>query len=205
MKSIVINTKLSIVLFLGVVVFWFCSICSESFNPFTKTVENTRVIEKGTITTDNCCNNYNPVGKIIWEGKVGEDWLKFEDRFDLGDNNTIYDSFYYVSDIESGKVSLVRVGRVVLFIMLFTFSISYLIIMLTSDKEYFYNYTGAKFTKDLKFLSTTLIFFGYDENIIERTVNTLLERDRKNLYLIDSVNDVEKMFWEEYEKQKDIT
>lgn len=200
MKSIVINSILSVVLFLGVVVFWFCSICSETFNPFTKTVEFTRVIEKSTI---NGCNQ--TVGTIIWEGKVGEDWLRFDDRFDLGNNNSVYDSFYTINEIESGKVNRVRVGRVVLFIMFFAFSLSYVIIMSASDKEYFYNYTNTKFTKDIKFLSTTLIFFGYDESIIERTVNTLLERNKNQTYLIGSVNDIEKMFWEEYEKQKDIT
>ena len=199
MKSIVINTTLSIVLFLGTIVFWFCSICSEAFNPFTKTVEDTRVIEKSTIK--RC--DHSTVGKIIWEGKVGEDWLKFEDRFSLNDYNTVYDSFYYVSDIESGKVNLVRTGRIVLFSLFFAFSLCYVVIMSTSEKEYFYNYTNTKFTKDVKFLSTTLIFFGYDENIIERTVNTLLERNE--FYHICSINDIEKMFWEEYEKQKDIT
>lgn len=200
MKSIVINSTLSIVLFLSVVVFWFCSICSETFNPFTKTVKYIRVIEKSTISCD-----HSTLGKIIWEGKVGEDWLKFDDRFNLCDNNTVYDSFYTVSDIESGKVNRIRIGRVVLFVLLFAFSIIYVIIMSASDKDYFYNYTSAKFTKDLKFLSTALIFFGYDKNIIERTVNNLLEKSKNQLYLIDSVNDVDKMFWEEYEKQKDIT
>lgn len=201
MKSIVINSILSVVLFLGTVVFWFCSICSETFNPFTKTVEDTRVIEKSTIKRCDHCT----IGKIIWEGKVGEDWLRFDDRFDLGDNNSVYDSFYTVSDIESGKVNRARVGRIVLFVLLFAFSIIYVVIMSASDKDYFYNYTSTKFTKDLKFLSTALIFFGYDENIIERTVNNLLERSKDQIYLIGSVNDVEKMFWEEFEKQKDIT
>ena len=201
MKSIVINTLLSVVLFLGTIVFWFCSICSETFNPFTKTVEYTRVIEKSTIK--RC--DHSTVGKIIWEGKVGEDWLRFDDRFDLKDNNTVYDSFYYVSDIESGKVNQIRMGRVVLFIMLFAFSILYVVIMSSSDKVHFYDYTSTKFTKDLKFLSTTLIFFGYDENIIERTVNNLLERNKSSIHLIGSAKDIDNMFWEEYEKQKDIT
>lgn len=201
MKSIVINSILSVVLFLGTIVFWFCSICSDTFNPFTKTVEYTRVIEKGTIKRCDHCT----IGTIIWEGKVGEDWLRFDDRFDLKDNNTVYDSFYTINEIESGKVSRVRIGRVVLFVMFFAFSLLYVIIMSTSEKEYFYNYTSTKFTKDIKFLSTTLIFFGYDENTIERTVNTLLERNKNQIYLIGSAKDIDNMFWEEYEKQKDIT
>ncbi len=201
MKSIVINSLLSVVLFLGTIVFWFCSICSETFNPFTKTVEDTRVIEKSTIKRCDHCT----VGKIVWEGKVGEDWLRFDDRYSLEDNNSVYDSFYTINEIESGKVNRVRVGRIVLFIMFFAFSLCYVIIMSSSDKEYFYSYTSTKFTKDIKFLSTTLIFFGYDENIIERTVNTLLERNKNQIYLIGSAKDIDNMFWEEYEKQKDIT
>lgn len=203
MKSIVINTALSIVLFLGTIVFWFCSICSETFNPFTKTVEFTRVIEKGTIKR----RDYYTVGKIVWEGKVGEDWLKFDDRFNLNDNNTVYNSFYYVSEIESGKVNLVQTGRVVLIVMLFVFSLLYVTVISSAIRgEHFYNYTSTDFTKDIKFLSTALIFFGYDENIIERTVNNLLETYKNQVcYPIGSVNDIEMMFWKEYEKQKDIT
>lgn len=208
MKSIVINKIFSTLLLTGVAVFWICSLCSSTFNPFTKTVECVRILEKKTVDIGRCSNTcshgHHLVEEIVWEGKSDGEWQTYKDKVDIGSGN-VYDSFYTLGDIESGKVDRVLIGRVLLFILVILPSIAtYWAASFTSDSR-FYDYTNTKFTKDIKFLSTALIFFGYDKNIIERTVNNLLERSKNQIYLIYSVNDVEEMFWEEYNKQKDIT
>lgn len=199
MKKLIIKGSISIVLIAITLILSIYSIFIS--NIFIDTITDIRIIDKTKKIACNhsrsCPGNFHYI--IEWEGySENMDKLqKYKSEYtNLGKFPKIINGDYcghYISDLEFGEITLVLLDRVILFLILIALSV---ILPITINTEFYYK-EKLEFIGDVKFISSILIFFGYDPIILNRLV-------KKTDYYksCNTFSGIMTWLWLEYDKEK---
>lgn len=199
MKRLIITGSISVVLIATTLILSIYSIFIS--NIFVDTITDIRIIDK---TKKIACNHSHscPGGFhyiIEWEG-----YSEKMNKLQKYKNEYVYSgefpeivnccSSYNISDLEFGEITVVLGGRIILFLILIAFSIMLPIAIIGTEFHYI---EKLEFIEDVKFISSILIFFGYDSIILNRLV--------RKINYCKSFNTFSKFMtwlWLEYDKEK---
>lgn len=200
MKQLIIKGSISAVLIATTLILTIYSIFIS--NIFVDTITDIRIIDKtkkvACSHSQSCPGGFHYI--IEWEGysenmdklqKYKNGYVYFGEfpKIITGD----YCGSYNISDLESGEVTVVLLERIILFLILIALSV---ILPITINTNFHYE-EKLEFIKDVKFISSILIFFGYDPIILNRLVKKIDYYKSFNKF-----SNFMTWLWLEYDKEK---
>lgn len=199
MKQLIIKGSISIVLIATILILSIYSIFIS--NIFVDTITDIRIIDKTKKIacghSRSCPGGFHYI--IEWEGyseNMGK-LQKYKNEYVYsGEFPKLVTGDYcghYISDLESGEITVVLIVRVVLFLILIAISV---ILPFTINTRFYYG-EKLEFIGDVKFISSILIFFGYDPIILNRLVKKIDYCKSFNTF-----SNFMTWLWLEYDKEK---
>jgi len=199
MKRLIITGSISAVLIVTTLILSIYSIFIS--NIFVDTITDIRIIDKTKKVACNhlrsCPGDFHYI--IEWEG-----YSEKMDKLQKNKSEYVYSGEFpkiitgdycghYISDLEYGEITIVLLDRVILFLILIFISV---ILLVTINTKFYYK-EKLEFIKDVKFISSILIFFGYDSIILNRLVRKI---DYYKSYY--TFSNFMTWLWLEYDKEK---